>query len=132
VPEFNSLNALHEEPSASNQAIRLEPDLADQLQRALAGDDLGGEFGEFRLVVGEELVPGGMGGRTPGADAGVVRLTPSERTIAVSLDGNGRRTWLDPRRGAAEAVCEAARNVACVGARGQATRIATATDQRSR
>jgi hypothetical protein len=27
--EFDSFNALHEEPSASNQAIRLEPDLAD-------------------------------------------------------------------------------------------------------
>ena len=27
--EFNSLNALHHEPSASNQAIRLEPDLAN-------------------------------------------------------------------------------------------------------
>jgi hypothetical protein len=27
--EFNSLNALRHEPSASNNAIRLEPDLAD-------------------------------------------------------------------------------------------------------
>jgi len=27
--EFNSLNALRHEPSTSNQAIRLEPDLAD-------------------------------------------------------------------------------------------------------
>ena len=27
--EFNSLNALHHEPSASNRAIRLEPDLAN-------------------------------------------------------------------------------------------------------
>jgi hypothetical protein len=27
--EFNSLNALRHEPSASNPAIRLEPDLAD-------------------------------------------------------------------------------------------------------
>jgi phosphoribosylformylglycinamidine synthase subunit PurL len=53
----------------------------------------------------------------PGGDAGVVRLTPSARAIAVSLDGNGRRSWLDPRRGAAAAVCEAARNVACTGAR---------------
>ena len=53
----------------------------------------------------------------PGGDAGVVRLTPSNRAIAVSLDGNGRRSWLDPRRGAAAAVCEAARNVACTGAR---------------
>jgi phosphoribosylformylglycinamidine synthase subunit PurL len=53
----------------------------------------------------------------PGGDAAVVRLTPSQRAIAVSLDGNGRRTWLDPRRGGMSAVCEAARNVACTGAR---------------
>ena len=53
----------------------------------------------------------------PGGDAGVVRLTPSRRAIAISLDGNGRRTWLDPRRGGISAVCEAARNVACTGAR---------------
>jgi phosphoribosylformylglycinamidine synthase subunit PurL len=53
----------------------------------------------------------------PGGDAAVVRLTPSPRAIAISLDGNGRRTWLDPRRGGMSAVCEAARNVACTGAR---------------
>src|SRR6185437_12906275 len=53
----------------------------------------------------------------PGGDAAVVRLTPSARAIAVSLDGNGRRTWLHPRRGGMSAVCEAARNVACTGAR---------------
>ncbi len=52
----------------------------------------------------------------PGSDAGVLRLTPSDRAIAASLDGNGRRTWLDPLRGAASAVLEAARNVACAGA----------------
>jgi phosphoribosylformylglycinamidine synthase len=53
----------------------------------------------------------------PGGDAAVVRLTPSDRAIAISLDGNGRRTALDPRRGGAEAVLEAARNVACAGGR---------------
>jgi phosphoribosylformylglycinamidine synthase len=53
----------------------------------------------------------------PGGDAAVVRLTPSRRAIAISLDGNGRRTWLDPRRGGMSAVCEATRNVACTGAR---------------
>jgi phosphoribosylformylglycinamidine synthase subunit PurL len=53
----------------------------------------------------------------PGGDAGVIRLTPSDRAIAISLDGNGRRTSLDPRRGGMSAVCEAARNVACTGAR---------------
>jgi phosphoribosylformylglycinamidine synthase II len=64
----------------------------------------------------DQLVGSGTAIR-PGGDAGVVRLTPSERAIAVSLDGNGRRTWLDPRRGGMSAVCEAARNVACTGAR---------------
>jgi phosphoribosylformylglycinamidine (FGAM) synthase-like enzyme len=36
--------------------------------------------------------------------------------IAVSVDGNGRRVACDPYAGAAEAVLECARNLACVGA----------------
>ena len=52
----------------------------------------------------------------PGGDAGVVRLTPSQRAIAVALDGDGARVALDPRRGGAEAVAQAALNVACSGA----------------
>jgi phosphoribosylformylglycinamidine synthase len=52
----------------------------------------------------------------PGGDAAVVRLTPSDRAIAVALDGNGRRTWLDPHAGGAAAVAEAALNVAVTGA----------------
>jgi phosphoribosylformylglycinamidine synthase len=52
----------------------------------------------------------------PGADAAVVRLTPSERAIAVSLDGDGARVALDPRRGGREAVAQAVLNVACSGA----------------
>ena len=63
----------------------------------------------------DQLVGSGTAVR-PGGDAGVVRLTPSDRAIAISLDGNGRRTSLDPRRGGMSAVCEAARNVACTGA----------------
>ncbi len=45
-----------------------------------------------------------------------MRLTPSERAIAVALDGDGARVALDPRRGGAEAVAQAALNVACSGA----------------
>lgn len=52
----------------------------------------------------------------PGADAAVLRLKGSSRGIAVCTDGNGRWCYLDPRAGAAAAVAEAARNVACVGA----------------
>ncbi|MDX6567871.1 MAG: phosphoribosylformylglycinamidine synthase subunit PurL, partial [Gaiellales bacterium] len=52
----------------------------------------------------------------PGGDAAVVRLTPSERAVAVSLDGDGARVALDPRRGGREAVAQAVLNVACSGA----------------
>ncbi|HEV2473463.1 MAG TPA: AIR synthase related protein, partial [Chthonomonadales bacterium] len=53
----------------------------------------------------------------PGADAAVLRIHGSEKAIAVKLDGNGRYGYLDPFTGGAIAVAEAARNVACVGAR---------------
>ncbi len=50
------------------------------------------------------------------ADAAVLALTGAG-AIAVSIDGNGRRTACDPRAGAAEAVYECAANLACAGAR---------------
>ncbi len=53
--------------------------------------------------------------RRPGLDAAVLRLRPSLRGIAVSLDGCGRTARLDPHTGGALAVLEAARNVACAG-----------------
>jgi phosphoribosylformylglycinamidine synthase len=53
----------------------------------------------------------------PGSDAAVLRIKGTQRAIAVSTDGNGRHVRLDPRRGAALAVCEAARNVSCAGGR---------------
>ena len=53
----------------------------------------------------------------PGGDAAVIRLEGSLRAIALSTDGNGRYGRLDPYLGGAHAVAEAARNVACVGAR---------------
>jgi phosphoribosylformylglycinamidine synthase subunit PurL len=52
----------------------------------------------------------------PGADAAVVRLPGSRRAVALATDGNGRFAALDPAAGAALAVAEAARNVACAGA----------------
>jgi phosphoribosylformylglycinamidine synthase len=53
----------------------------------------------------------------PGLGSGVVRVKGTDRALAMSVDGNGRYCYLDPRRGAALAVAEAARNVACSGAR---------------
>jgi phosphoribosylformylglycinamidine synthase subunit PurL len=53
----------------------------------------------------------------PGSDASVLRIKGTRRAIAVAIDGNGRQVFVDPRRGAALAVCEAARNVSCAGGR---------------
>ena len=61
------------------------------------------------MVRTNTLVPAGMG-------AGVVRIKGTPRALALSVDGNGRYCYLDPRRGAMLAVAEAARNVACAGA----------------
>jgi phosphoribosylformylglycinamidine synthase len=54
--------------------------------------------------------------RRPGLDAAVLRLRPSWRGLAVTLDGQGRIGLLDPALAGTLAVLEAARNVACTGA----------------
>ena len=53
----------------------------------------------------------------PGGDAGVLRVRGEPFGLAVSTDGNARYVLLDPYEGGKAAVAEAARNVACTGAR---------------
>jgi phosphoribosylformylglycinamidine synthase II len=60
------------------------------------------------MVRTNSIVLAGMG-------AGVIRIKGTPRALALSVDGNGRYCYLDPRRGAMLAVAEAARNVACAG-----------------
>jgi phosphoribosylformylglycinamidine synthase len=50
------------------------------------------------------------------ADAAVLHLAEAGATIAVAIDGNGRRVACDPYTGTVEAVLECAQNLACVGA----------------
>ena len=66
-------------------------------------------FERYDHLVGSRTV------RRPGLDAAVLRLLPSHRGLAVSLDGVGRLARLDPRTGGSLVVLEAARNVACAG-----------------
>ncbi len=55
--------------------------------------------------------------RRPGsADAAVLHLAEAGATVAVAIDGNGRRVACDPYHGTVEAVLECAQNLACVGA----------------
>jgi phosphoribosylformylglycinamidine synthase len=54
----------------------------------------------------------------PGSgDAAVLRIRGTTKGLALKTDCNGRYVYLDPRVGGRIAVAEAARNVACVGAR---------------
>jgi phosphoribosylformylglycinamidine synthase len=53
----------------------------------------------------------------PGSDAAVIRVKETRRSLAMSLDGNGRYCALNPKEGAKLAVAESARNVVCSGAR---------------
>ena len=53
----------------------------------------------------------------PGSDAAVLRIQETEKAIALTTDGNGRYCYLNPFLGGVIAVAEAARNLACSGAR---------------
>jgi phosphoribosylformylglycinamidine synthase subunit PurL len=70
-------------------------------------------FEQYDSIVGSRTAR-----RPQAADAAVLMLAPDggSGAIAVSIDGNGRRVACDPYVGAAEAVLECARNLACVGA----------------
>lgn len=51
------------------------------------------------------------------SDAAVIRLKGTRKGLAMSTDCNAAYVYADPYKGAMIAVCEAARNVACSGAR---------------
>jgi phosphoribosylformylglycinamidine synthase len=53
----------------------------------------------------------------PGHDGTLLRIKGTTKALAGTTDGNGRRCYLDPRRGASRLVYEAALNVAVTGAR---------------
>ena len=53
----------------------------------------------------------------PGGDAAVIRVRGTNKALALKTDCNARYVFLDPRVGGRIAVAEAARNVACTGAR---------------
>jgi phosphoribosylformylglycinamidine synthase len=51
------------------------------------------------------------------ADAAVLRIPGTDKAVALTVDGNHVHVKADPFEGAAGVVAEAARNVACTGAR---------------
>jgi phosphoribosylformylglycinamidine synthase subunit PurL len=88
------------------------PPVAEALPALLASPNLRSRevvFRRYDQLVGSRTV------RRPGLDAAVLRLRPSLRGLALTLDGHGRIARLDPFVGGALAIFEAARNVACAG-----------------
>jgi phosphoribosylformylglycinamidine synthase subunit PurL len=53
----------------------------------------------------------------PGSDAAVLRIKGTKKGVAITSDCNSRYCYLDPKRGGALAVAEAARNIVCSGGR---------------
>jgi phosphoribosylformylglycinamidine synthase len=100
-------------------AIAPEQDLGEALEALLDSPNLGSKAWVYRqydqLVQGDTVIG-------PGGDAALVRIkredgTPTGKAVALAVDCNPRWCWLDPHAGTLAAVAEAARNVACTGAR---------------
>ncbi|HET7236694.1 MAG TPA: phosphoribosylformylglycinamidine synthase subunit PurL [Actinomycetota bacterium] len=89
-------------------------DVEDALRRVLASPGIADKRWIWEQY--DSLVQGGTV-RGPGGDAALVRIEGTLKALALSADGKGRFGRLDPYLGAAHAVAEAARNVACTGAR---------------
>ena len=94
------------------------PSPDDTLLALLGSHDLCSREDVYRTydtMVGANTVAG------PGSDAAVLRVRDASdretgKYLALTTDGNGRLTWLDPFNGGALAVAEAARNIVCTGA----------------
>jgi phosphoribosylformylglycinamidine synthase subunit PurL len=68
-------------------------------------------FEQYDSIVGSRTTR-----RPEQAGAAVLQIHEAGTSIAVAIDGNGRRVACDPYRGTVEAVLECAQNLACVGA----------------
>jgi phosphoribosylformylglycinamidine synthase len=107
-------------PTGLDEALAIDPLAAlppwsagETLLRLIGSPNIGSRRSIFRRYdhqVGDDTVV------LPGGDAALLRVRGTAGAIALTTDGNARYAALDPRRGAAIAVCEAARNVVAVGA----------------
>ena len=100
-PAKSSVAGKHPEPAKALRALLDSPNIASKKW----------VYRQYDSIVQSNTVLG------PGSDAAVLRIKNSRRAIALKVDSNPRACALDPYLGAVGTVCEAARNVACAGAR---------------
>ncbi|HTT77145.1 MAG TPA: phosphoribosylformylglycinamidine synthase subunit PurL [Candidatus Binataceae bacterium] len=102
------------EPSRVRLHPKAEPSPAEALRALLSSPNAGSRrwvYRQYDSLVQSNTVIG------PGSDAAILRLKGSQRGLALKVDSNPRACALDPYLGTVAAVCEAARNIACSGAR---------------
>ncbi len=90
-----------------------KPDVQAALPALLASGDICSKrwiWEQYDYQVRTNTVAG------PGAEAAIIRIKETGASVAMSLDGNGRYCYLDPREGARLAVAESCRNLSTVGA----------------
>ena len=100
-------------PLEAPAQLHRSTDLSGDLLRLVASPDLCSKrwiWEQYDYMVRTNTIVG------PGSDAAVVRIKETDQSIAMSLDGNGRYCYLDPREGAKLAVAECCRNLATTGA----------------
>ncbi|MBX3274472.1 MAG: phosphoribosylformylglycinamidine synthase subunit PurL [Sandaracinaceae bacterium] len=121
APKYDRPQA--EPPAAPvTPAPSLELDPNEALRALIGSPNLGSRQWIWRQY--DHVVRDGTVFRPGEADAAVVRVfcerdgePAREKFLALSVDVNGRHVLLDPFQGAAMAVAECARNVACTGAK---------------
>ncbi len=95
------------------QSLPEPSDYNDTLLTLLASSNVASKesvFQQYDYSVQVNTVQG------PGGDAAILRIKGTPAGLAVTIDGNGQYCYLDPFKGGAIAVAEAARNLSCVGA----------------
>ena len=98
-----------------NFAQLSSPDLNQALRGLLASPNIASKkwvYSQYdHQVMTNTVIPPG------GGEAALLRIKGTNKGMALTIDGNSRLVYLDPYRGGLAAVCEAARNIACVGAK---------------
>ncbi|HEX5036489.1 MAG TPA: AIR synthase related protein, partial [bacterium] len=119
LPKY--LKRVRAEFAGALKAAKKKFDWNEELKALLASPTIASKrwvYRQYDHMVGTNTVI------LPGSDAAVVRIKEphtegkfTKKALAMTADCNSRYVYLNPRRGAAIAVAEAARNIVCSGGR---------------
>jgi phosphoribosylformylglycinamidine synthase len=100
--------------AAAQKSLNAKRNYADDLKKLLASANISSKrwvYEQYDSMVQTNTVQG------PGKKTGLMRIKGTTTALAMSLAGNGRWCYLDPKLGAQHAVAESARKAALTGAK---------------